>query len=155
MKGFTLEDATGLTVNGDIDIDYVFAGSLSSNWQAPSIPDEELVAKHIMKCDDDTFVRVDASTPGEKEEPEQNGQRKSIHLLPMFLVLYGPVVQNGRREHGDVGTVQQQRQVCGLCAQDQLLPVWLHREDYLRAHYQSPRQMICLWDKLVLTGKPH
>lgn len=28
-------------------------------------------------------------------------------------------------------------------------------ENYLTAHYQSPRQMICLWDKLVLTGKPH
>jgi len=27
-------------------------------------------------------------------------------------------------------------------------------ENYLTAHYQSPRQMICLWDKLVLTGKP-
>ncbi|KAG7560039.1 hypothetical protein ISN45_Aa05g015970 [Arabidopsis thaliana x Arabidopsis arenosa] len=88
MKGFTLEDATGLTVNGDIDIDYVFAGSLSSNWQASSIPDEEVE------------LFIDASMPEEKEEPEQNGQRKSIHLLPMFLVLYGPVVQNGRREHG-------------------------------------------------------
>lgn len=57
MKGFTLEDATGLTVTGDIDVDSVFAGSLptshpnfapqryielSSNWQAPSIPNEEV-----------------------------------------------------------------------------------------------------------------
>lgn len=56
LKGFTLEDATGLTVTGDIDVHSVFAGSLptlhpnfapqrylelSSNWQAPSIPDEE------------------------------------------------------------------------------------------------------------------
>lgn len=53
-KGFTLEDATGLTINGDIDVHSVFAGSLptshpsfspqrylelSSNWQAPSLPD--------------------------------------------------------------------------------------------------------------------
>lgn len=57
MKGFTLEDATGLTINGDIDVHSVFAGSLptshpsfapqrhlelSSNWQAPSLPDEQV-----------------------------------------------------------------------------------------------------------------
>ncbi|XP_024991914.1 hydroxyproline O-galactosyltransferase GALT6-like isoform X1 [Cynara cardunculus var. scolymus] len=27
-------------------------------------------------------------------------------------------------------------------------------EDYVTAHYQSPRQMICLWNKLQQTGKP-
>lgn len=57
IKGFTLEDATGLIVTGDIQVHSVFAGSLptshpnfapqrylelSSNWQAPSIPDEEV-----------------------------------------------------------------------------------------------------------------
>lgn len=42
---------------------------------------------------------------------------------------YALVIQNGRREHWNVGgTFQQQREVCGLCAQLQLLPVWLHRE---------------------------
>ncbi|KAG5378973.1 hypothetical protein IGI04_026815 [Brassica rapa subsp. trilocularis] len=28
-------------------------------------------------------------------------------------------------------------------------------EDYFTAHYQSPRQMICMWDKLQRLGKPH
>lgn len=57
VKGFTLEDATGLTVTGDIDVEAVFAGSLpishpgfapqrhldlSRSWQAPSVPDEEV-----------------------------------------------------------------------------------------------------------------
>ncbi|XP_010503400.1 PREDICTED: hydroxyproline O-galactosyltransferase GALT6-like [Camelina sativa] len=52
-----LGDATGITVTWDVDVDSVFAGSLptshpnfapqrylelSSNWQAPSIPDEEV-----------------------------------------------------------------------------------------------------------------
>jgi len=27
-------------------------------------------------------------------------------------------------------------------------------EDYFTAHYQSPRQMICMWDKLQRLGKP-
>ncbi|XP_011087189.1 hydroxyproline O-galactosyltransferase GALT6 [Sesamum indicum] len=27
-------------------------------------------------------------------------------------------------------------------------------EDYITAHYQSPRQMICLWNKLSQTGRP-
>lgn len=27
-------------------------------------------------------------------------------------------------------------------------------EDYYTAHYQSPRQMTCLWDKLKRRGKP-
>ena len=57
MKGFTLEDATGLTVTGDIDVHAVFAGSLptshpsfapqrhldlSRKWQAPSVSGEEV-----------------------------------------------------------------------------------------------------------------
>ena len=28
-------------------------------------------------------------------------------------------------------------------------------EDYYTAHYQSPKQMICLWDKLHRQGKAH
>ncbi|CAF2085316.1 unnamed protein product [Brassica napus] len=55
--GFTLEDATGLTVTGDIDVQAVFAGSLptshpsfapqrhldlSRKWQAPSVSGEEV-----------------------------------------------------------------------------------------------------------------
>jgi len=27
-------------------------------------------------------------------------------------------------------------------------------EDYYTAHYQSPRQMTCMWDKLQHKGKP-
>lgn len=53
-QGFTLEDATGLFVNGDIDVHSVFAASLPSThpsfapqrhlemlpkWQAPPLPD--------------------------------------------------------------------------------------------------------------------
>ncbi|XP_070672320.1 hydroxyproline O-galactosyltransferase GALT6-like isoform X2 [Malus domestica] len=119
--GFVLEDATGLSVNGDIDVHSVLAASLSTShpsflpqmhlemvtkWKAPFLPfghvelfigilsagshfaermavrkswmQHKLIkssrvvarffvalvrtvpARYIMKCDDDTFVRVDA-----------------------------------------------------------------------------------------------
>jgi len=55
LQGFVLEDATGLFLNGDLDVHSVFAGSLptthpsfapqnyldfSTVWQAPPLPDE-------------------------------------------------------------------------------------------------------------------
>jgi hypothetical protein len=54
LQGFVLEDATGLSLNGDLDVQSVFAGSLptthpsfapqdylemSTLWQAPPLPD--------------------------------------------------------------------------------------------------------------------
>ena len=54
-QGFVLEDATGLSLNGDLDVQSVFAGSLPTthpsfspqkhlemlpSWQAPPLPDE-------------------------------------------------------------------------------------------------------------------
>jgi hydroxyproline O-galactosyltransferase 2/3/4/5/6 len=54
FQGFVLEDATGLSLNGDLDVQSVFAGSLptrnpsialqsyldfSTVWQAPPLPD--------------------------------------------------------------------------------------------------------------------
>ncbi|KAK4791110.1 hypothetical protein SAY86_031523 [Trapa natans] len=55
--GFSLEDATGLTLNGDVDVHYLFASSLptlhpnyapqshldlSRKWQAPPLPDQPI-----------------------------------------------------------------------------------------------------------------
>jgi hypothetical protein len=55
IQGFVLEDATGLSLNGDLDVQSVFAGSLptthpsfapqdylemSTVWQAPPLPDD-------------------------------------------------------------------------------------------------------------------
>lgn len=54
MQGFALEDATGLSLIGDVDVHSIFAASLptshpsfapqkhlemSSKWRAPSLPD--------------------------------------------------------------------------------------------------------------------
>lgn len=55
LQGYTLEDATGLSLNGDIDIESIFASSLPSShpsfaperylemseqWRAPPLPTE-------------------------------------------------------------------------------------------------------------------
>ncbi|CAN8264629.1 unnamed protein product [Cochlearia groenlandica] len=298
--GFTLDDATGLTINGDIDVHSVFAGSLptshpsfspqrylemSSNWKAPSLLDEQvdmfigilsagnhfaermavrkswmqhklvksskavarffvalhsrkevnvelkkeaeffgdivivpymdsydlvvlktvaiceygahqLAAKYIMKCDDDTFVQVDAvlreakRTPAGKslyigninyyhkplrhgkwavtyeEWPEEdyppyaNGpgyilsndisrfivkefEKHKLRMFKMEDVSVGMWVEQFNNGTKQVDYIHSLRFCQYGCV-----------ENYLTAHYQSPRQMICLWDKLVLTGKP-
>ncbi|KAL1187945.1 Hydroxyproline O-galactosyltransferase GALT6 [Cardamine amara subsp. amara] len=299
--GFTLEDATGLTVTGDIDVDSVFAGSLpashpnfapqrhlelSRNWQAPSMPDEEvelfigilsagnhfaermavrkswlqhkliksskvvarffvalhsrksvnvelkkeaeffgdmivvpymdsydlvvlktvaiceygayqLAAKYIMKCDDDTFVRVDAVLSEAKKTPMDRslyiGNINYYHK-PLrqgkWAVSYEewpeedyPPYANGP---GYILSTDISRFIVKEFEQQKLrifkmedvsMGMWVEQfnnsvksveyvhsfnfcqfgciENYLTANYQSPRQMTCLWDKLVLTGKSY
>ncbi|CAG7871401.1 unnamed protein product [Brassica rapa] len=298
--GFTLEDATGLTINGDIDVHSVFAGSLptshpsfspqrylelSSNWQAPSLPDEQvdmfigilsagnhfaermavrkswmqhklvksskvvarffvalhtrkevnvelkkeaeffgdivivpymdsydlvvlktvaiceygahqLAAKYIMKCDDDTFVQVDAVL----SEAQRTPANKSLYIgninyyhKPLrqgkWAVTYEewpeedyPPYANGPGYilSNDISRFIvkefEKHKLRMFKMEDVSVGMWVEQfnngtkpvdyihslkfcqfgciENHLTAHYQSPRQMICLWDKLVLTGKP-
>ncbi|CDY36919.1 BnaA06g17040D [Brassica napus] len=285
--GFTLEDATGLTVTGDIDVQAVFAGSLptshpsfapqrhldlSRKWQAPSVSGEEvelfigilsagnhfaermavrkswmqhklirsskvvarffvalhsrksinvelnydlvvlktvaiceygahqLAAKYIMKCDDDTFVRVDAVLREAKKTPTDRslyiGNINYYHK-PLrqgkWAVTYEewpeedyPPYANGPGPPGYILSTDiarfivkefEQHKLRLFKMEDVSVGMWVEQfnnsvkpvdyehsinfcqfgciENYLTAHYQSPRQMICLWDKLVLTGKPH
>ncbi|XP_010550643.1 PREDICTED: hydroxyproline O-galactosyltransferase GALT6 [Tarenaya hassleriana] len=299
--GFTLEDATGLTVNGDIDVHSVFAGSLpmshpsfapqkhlefSSSWQAPHVLDGQVdmfigilsaghhfaermavrrswmqhklvksskvvarffvalhsrkevnvelkkeaeffgdvvivpymdnydlvvlktvaiceygthrfSAKYIMKCDDDTFVRVDAvlseatkapldrslyigninyyhkplregkwavtyeEWPEEDYPPYANGpgyilstdiagfivrefEKHRLRLFKMEDVSVGMWVEQFNNSTKPVDYLHSLKFCQFGCI-----------ENYLTAHYQSPRQMICLWDKLLMTSKPH
>ncbi|KAF8080827.1 hypothetical protein N665_0920s0010 [Sinapis alba] len=299
--GFTLEDATGLTVTGDIDVHAVFAGSLptshpsfgpqrhldlSRKWQAPLVPNEEvelfigilsagnhfgermavrkswmqhklirsskvvsrffvalhsrksinvelkkeaeffgdiivvpyldsydlvvlktvaifkygahqLSAKYIMKCDDDTFVRVDAVLREAKKTPTDRslyiGNINYYHK-PLrqgkWAVTYEewpeedyPPYANGPGYILSTDIARfivkefEQHKLRLFKMEDVSVGMWVEQfnnsvkpvdyehsisfcqfgciENYLTAHYQSPRQMICLWDKLVLTGKPH
>ncbi|CAN6984923.1 unnamed protein product [Brassica oleracea var. botrytis] len=299
--GFTLEDATGLTVTGDIDVQAVFAGSLptshpsfapqrhldlSRKWQAPSVSGEEvelfigilsagnhfaermavrkswmqhklitsskvvarffvalhsrksinvelkkeaeffgdiivvpyldsydlvvlktvaiceygahqLAAKYIMKCDDDTFVRVDAVLREAKKTPTDRslyiGNINYYHK-PLrqgkWAVTYEewpeedyPPYANGPGYILSTDIARfivkefEQHKLRLFKMEDVSVGMWVEQfnnslkpvdyehsisfcqfgciENYLTAHYQSPRQMICLWDKLVLTGKPH
>ncbi|KAF5758519.1 putative galactosylxylosylprotein 3-beta-galactosyltransferase [Helianthus annuus] len=297
--GFALEDATGLAVNGDIDVNAVFAASLpsthpsfapqrhlemSKKWQAPPLPDgpvdmfvgvlsagnhfaermavrkswmqHKLVkssrvvarffvalharkevnielkkesdffgdivivpymdnydlvvlktvaiceygvrtaaAKYIMKCDDDTFVRVDAVL----NEAKKIGDGKSLYVgninyyhKPLrhgkWSVTYEewpeedyPPYANGpgyvlSSDVADfIATEFEKRRLKLFKMEDVSMGMWVEQfnatkaveyvhslkfcqfgciEDYYTAHYQSPRQMLCMWNKLQLHGRP-
>ncbi|XP_044487607.1 hydroxyproline O-galactosyltransferase GALT6-like [Mangifera indica] len=296
--GFTLEDATGLTLNEDVDVVSVFAASLplshpsfapqrhlemSTKWQAPPLPDQpvelftgilsagnhfaermavrktwmqhELVkssnvvarffvalharkevnvelkkeaeffgdivivpymdnydlvvlktvaiceygaravsAKYIMKCDDDTFVRVDVIINEARKVPEGRsfyiGNINYYHK-PLrqgkWAVTYEewpeedyPPYANGPGYILSSDIAQsivsdfENRELRLFKMEDVSMGMWVEKfnsskpvdylhslkfcqfgciEGYYTAHYQSPRQMICLWSKLQKTGK--
>ncbi|XP_072957234.1 hydroxyproline O-galactosyltransferase GALT6-like [Typha angustifolia] len=295
--GFVLEDATGLSLNGDLDIQSIYAGSLPTShpsfapqkhlqmlaeWKAPPLPDgpvelfigilsagnhfaermavrkswmsavrkssnvvarffvalhgrrevnaelkkeaeffgdivivpfmdsydlvvlktvaiceygvRAVSAKNVMKCDDDTFVRLDSvmaevkkiqkgkslyvgninyyhkplregkwavtyeEWPEEDYPPYANGpgyvvssdiahfivsefEKHKLRLFKMEDVSMGMWVEQFNKS----STVEYVHSVkfCQFGCID----------DYFTAHYQSPRQMICMWDKLQ-AGKP-
>ncbi|KAG2640634.1 hydroxyproline O-galactosyltransferase GALT6-like isoform X1 [Panicum virgatum] len=295
--GFVLEDATGLFLNGDLDVHSVFAGSLptthpsfapqnyldfSTVWQAPPLPDEpaeifigimssanhfaermgvrktwmssvrkspnmvarffvalhgrkevnvelkkeaeyfgdivfvpfldnyDLVvmktlaiceygvnvvsAKYVMKCDDDTFVRLDSVVAEIKKVPSgrslyigsMNIQHKPLRhgkwavtyeewpeeVYPAYAngpgyVLSSDIAHFIMSEFMKQGlTLFKMEDVSmGLWVQqfNRTIPVeYIHSakfcpygciDDYYTAHYQSPRLMLCMWEKL-LEGRP-
>lgn len=291
--GFILEDATGLYLNGDVDVQSVFAASLPAShpsfapqqhlemfkkWQAPPLPNgqaelfigvlsagnhfaermavrktwmqHELIrsskivvrffvalngrkeinvdlkkeaeyfgdivivpymdnyelvvlktvaiceygvrtvdAKYIMKCDDDTFVRVDAVI---KEAKKVQGDGS---LYIGNINYYHKPLRNGKwavtyeewpeEEYPPYANGPGYIISCDVAnfivaefeshklrlfkMEDVSMGMWVEKfnnskpveyihslkfcqfgciEDYYTAHYQSPRQMICLWDKL-------
>ncbi|KAK1433770.1 hypothetical protein QVD17_10687 [Tagetes erecta] len=297
--GFALEDATGLSLNGDIDVNAVFAASLpsthpsfapqrhlemSNKWRAALLPDGpidmfigvlsagnhfaermavrkswmqhnliksshvvarffvalharkevnielkkeaeffgdivivpymdnyDLVvlktvaiceygvrtasAKYIMKCDDDTFVRVDAVL----NEAKKIGDGKSLYVgninyyhKPLrygkWSVTYEewpeedyPPYANGpgyilSSDIADfIATEFEKHKLKLFKMEDVSMGMWVEQfnatkpveyvhslkfcqfgciEEYYTAHYQSPRQMLCMWNKLQLSGRP-
>ncbi|PON61029.1 Glycosyl transferase [Parasponia andersonii] len=297
--GFTLEDATGLSVSGDIDVHSVFAASLplshpsiapqqhlemSSKWRAPPLPEGEvelfigilsagnhfaermavrkswmqhrliksskvvvrffvalharkevnvelkkeaeffgdivivpymdnydlvvlktvaiceygvqsLSAKYIMKCDDDTFVRVDAVINEAKNVPQGRslyvGNINYYHKPLRFgkwSVTYqewpeevyppyanGPgYIMSSDIAHFIVSEFRRHK-LRLFKMEDVSMGMWVEKfnsskpveyvhsfkfcqfgciEDYFTAHYQSPRQMICMWNKLQRQVRP-
>ncbi|XP_065876822.1 hydroxyproline O-galactosyltransferase GALT6 [Euphorbia lathyris] len=297
--GFTLEDATGLSVNGDIDVHSVFAASLpsahpsfapqrhlemSEKWRAPPLPEGpaqlfigvlsagnhfaermavrkswmqdknvqsssvvarffvalnarkevnfelkkeaeyfgdivivpymdnyDLVvlktvaiceygfrtvrAKYIMKCDDDTFIRVDAVIDEARKIPEGRSMyigNINYYHKPLrygkWAVTYEewpeedyPPYANGpgyilSNDIAKFIVAEFERHKLRLFKmEDVSMGLWVEKfnssktveyvhslkfcqfgciEGYFTAHYQSPRQMICLWDKLERLGLP-
>ncbi|KAK2965924.1 hypothetical protein RJ640_005340 [Escallonia rubra] len=297
--GFALEDATGLSLGGDIVVNSIFAASLptshpsfapqrlldkSPRWKAPSLPDGPLElfigilsagnhfaermavrkswmqhklikssivvarffvalhprkevnmelkkeaeffgdivivpymdnydlvvlktvaiseygvrtasAKYIMKCDDDTFVRVDAVI----READKVANGKSLYVgninyyhrplrFGKWAVTYEewpeeayPPYANGPGYvvSSDIANfVVSQFESHNLRLfkmEDVSMGMWVEQfnssrpveyvhslkfcqfgciEGYYTAHYQSPRQMICMWNKLQLQGRP-
>ncbi|XWS22516.1 hypothetical protein CRYUN_Cryun29cG0042900 [Craigia yunnanensis] len=150
--------------------------------------------KYIMKCDDDTFVRVDAVI----EEAKKVGD-KSLYIGNMnyyhkplrngkWAVTYEewpeedyPAYANGP---GYIVSADIARFIVAefekhklrlFKMEDVSMGMWVDKfnsskpveyqhslkfcqfgciEDYYTAHYQSPRQMLCMWDKLLNQGKP-
>ncbi|CAL5374744.1 unnamed protein product [Camellia sinensis] len=297
--GFALEDATGLSLNGDLDVLSVFAASLpnshpsfapqrllemSSRWQAPPIPDgpvelfigvlsagnhfaermavrkswmqhrlikssnvvvrffvalharigvnvelkkeadffgdivivpymdnydlvvlktvaiseygvRTVAAKYIMKCDDDTFVRLDAVIKEAKKVPDNKSfyiGNVNYYHKPLrygkWAVTYEewpeedyPPYANGP---GYIVTSDIARFIVSefekhrlrlFKMEDVSMGMWVEKfnssrpveyvhslkfcqfgciDDYYTAHYQSPRQMICMWNKLQQLGRP-
>ncbi|KAG5604246.1 hypothetical protein H5410_025738 [Solanum commersonii] len=297
--GFTLEDATGLFVNGDIDVHSVFAASLPSThpsfapqrhlemlpkWQAPPLPDEPVelfigilsagnhfsermavrkswmqhpslkssnvvarffvamhgrkeinvelikeaeffgdivivpymdnydlvvlktvaiceygvrtvVAKYVMKCDDDTFVRIDAVMKEVKKVPRGRslyvGNINYYHKplrhgkwavtyeewpeedYPPYANGPGYIISFDIAEY--IVSEFEKHKLRLFKMEDVSMGMWVEQfnssrpveyvhslkfcqfgciDDYYTAHYQSPRQMICLWRKLLNQGKP-
>lgn len=291
--GFVLEDATGLYLNGDVDVQSVFAASLPAShpsfapqqhlemfkkWQAPPLPNDqaelfigvlsagnhfaermavrktwmqhelirsskivarffvalngrkeinvdlkkeaeyfgdivivpymdnyELVvlktvaiceygvrtvdAKYIMKCDDDTFVRVDAMIKEAKKvrgdgslyigninyyhKPLRNGKWAVTYEewpeeeYPPYANGPGYIISSDVADF--IVAEFESHKLRLFKMEDVSMGMWVEKfnnskpveyihslkfcqfgciEDYYTAHYQSPRQMICLWDKL-------
>lgn len=297
--GFALEDATGLSVNGNVDLHFVFAASLPTShpsfapqkhlemltkWRAPSLPDghvelfigilsagnhfaermavrkswmqhklitsskvvarffvalhgrkevnldlkkeaeyfgdivivpymdaydlvvlktvaiceygiRTVAANYIMKCDDDTFVRVDAIM----KEARKVHEGRSLYIGNMnyyhkplrhgkWAVTYEewpeedyPPYANGPGYILSSDIAQfivadfEKHKLRLFKMEDVSMGMWVEKfnsskpveyvhslkfcqfgciEDYYTAHYQSPRQMTCMWDKLQYQGKP-
>ncbi|GAY36523.1 hypothetical protein CUMW_022670 [Citrus unshiu] len=297
--GFALEDATGLSVNGNVDLHFLFAASLPTShpsfapqkhlemltkWRAPPLPDghvelfigilsagnhfaermavrkswmqhklitsskvvarffvalhgrkevnldlkkeaeyfgdivivpymdaydlvvlktvaiceygvRTVAANYIMKCDDDTFIRVDAVM----KEARKVREDKSLYIGNMnyyhrplrhgkWAVTYEewpeeeyPPYANGPGYIVSSDIAQfivadfEKHKLRLFKMEDVSMGMWVEKfnnskpveyvhslkfcqfgciEDYYTAHYQSPRQMVCMWDKLQNQGKP-
>ncbi|OMO55011.1 hypothetical protein COLO4_36233 [Corchorus olitorius] len=219
--GFVLEDATGLSLNGDLDVHSNGRKEVNVELKkeaeyfgdvviVPYMDNYDLVvlktvaiceygvrtvaAKYIMKCDDDTFVRVDAVI----KEARKVGD-KSLYIGNMnyyhkplrngkWAVTYEewpeeeyPPYANGPGYIVSTDIAQfivaefEKHKLRLFKMEDVSMGMWVEKfnssrpveyqhslkfcqfgciEDYYTAHYQSPRQMLCMWDKLLNQGKP-
>lgn len=151
--------------------------------------------KYIMKCDDDTFVRVDAVFNEAKKVPEGRslyiGNINYYHKplrYGKWAVTYEewpeedyPPYANGPGyilssdiAHFIVSEFERHK-LRMFKMEDVSMGMWVEQfnsskpvvyvhslkfcqfgciEDYYTAHYQSPRQIMCMWTKLQLQGRP-
>ncbi|XP_051125786.1 hydroxyproline O-galactosyltransferase GALT2 [Andrographis paniculata] len=156
---------------------------------------EKAMAAYIMKCDDDTFIRVgtilkdiDGVPPGRSlylgnlnllHRPLRNGKWAVSYeewpeeIYPPYANGPGYVISSDIARY--VVSQHANHSLRLFKMEDVSMGMWvqqfnstkhvlyLHKwkycqygcmEDYHTAHYQSPRQMICLWDNLQ-KGKAH
>ncbi|KAJ6808823.1 hydroxyproline O-galactosyltransferase GALT6-like [Iris pallida] len=151
-------------------------------------------AKYIMKCDDDTFVRIDSvmkevsKVPSDRSlyvgnmnyyhKPLRNGKWAVTYEewpeedYPPYANGPGYVVSSDIAHF--VVSEFEKHSLRLFKMEDVSMGMWVEQfnstkpveyvhsvrfcqfgciDDYLTAHYQSPRQMICMWDKLQ-EGRP-
>lgn len=151
---------------------------------------QNVTAAYIMKCDDDTFIRIDTVL----KEIEGTSPTRSLYLGNLNLLhrplrtgkwavsyeewpeeIYPPYANGpGYVVSSDIAkyiVIQHQNHSLRLFKmEDVSMGMWVEQfnttkhvhyshnwkfcqygcmEDYYTAHYQSPRQMICLWDNLL------
>lgn len=156
---------------------------------------QNVTAAYIMKCDDDTFIRIDTVL----KEIEGTSPTKSLYLGNLNLLhrplrtgkwavsyeewpeeIYPPYANGpGYVVSSDIAkyiVIQHQNHSLRLFKmEDVSMGMWVEQfntmkhvhyshnwkfcqygcmDDYYTAHYQSPRQMICLWD-ILLKGRAH
>ncbi|KAI4297300.1 hypothetical protein L6164_037194 [Bauhinia variegata] len=152
---------------------------------------QNVSAAYIMKCDDDTFIRVDTVLKEIERVPRQKplymGNLNLLHR-PLrngkWAVTYeewpeavyppyanGPAYILSKDIVKFIVSQHKNRMLRLFKMEDVSMGMWVERfnstavtvqyshnwkfcqygcmEDYYTAHYQSPRQMICLWDKLA------
>ncbi|KAF8408826.1 hypothetical protein HHK36_004895 [Tetracentron sinense] len=118
-----------------------------------------LTAAYIMKCDDDTFVRVDTVLKEIKGIPRRRSlYMGNLNLLhrPLRSGKWAVTYELFKMEDVSMGMWVEQ---FNSSTTVQYSHNWKFcqygcMEDYYTAHYQSPRQMICLWGKLA-RGRAH
>lgn len=156
---------------------------------------QNVTAAYIMKCDDDTFIRIDTVL----KEIEGTSPTRSLYLGNLNLLhrplrtgkwavsyeewpeeIYPPYANGpGYVVSSDIAkyiVIQHQNHSLRLFKMEDVnMGMWVEQfntlkhvhyshnwkfcqygcmDDYYTAHYQSPRQMICLWDNL-LKGRAH
>ncbi|KAK7252318.1 hypothetical protein RIF29_36173 [Crotalaria pallida] len=154
-----------------------------------------VAAKYIMKCDDDTFVRVDSIISEARKIKSDRSLymgNMNYHHTPLrngkWAVTYEewveeeyPTYANGPGyivssdiAHFIVSDFEKRRLKL-FKMEDVSMGMWVEKfnsskpveyvhsvnfcqfgciDEYYTAHYQSPRQMTCMWDKLQQQGKP-
>ncbi|KAL5122340.1 Hydroxyproline O-galactosyltransferase GALT4 [Glycine soja] len=152
-----------------------------------------MTSKYIMKCDDDTFVRVDSILNEARQVRSRSLYMGNMnyHHRPLrhgkWAVTYEewveeeyPIYANGPGYIVSADIAQfivsefEKRKLKLFKMEDVSMGMWVEHfnstrpveymhnlkfcqfgciEEYYTAHYQSPRQMTCMWEKLQHQGK--
>ncbi|XP_035550146.1 hydroxyproline O-galactosyltransferase GALT6-like isoform X2 [Juglans regia] len=196
--GFSMEDAIGLSVIGDVDIHSVYAASLptshpsfspqrhlefSNRWKAPPLLDEDAeLFIGILSAGNHFAERMAVR----KSWMQHKLIKSSIVAARFFVALEWPEEDYPPYANGPgyilssdiahfIVSEFETHKLRMFKMEDVSMGMWVEQfnsskpvvyvhslkfcqfgciEDYYTAHYQSPRQIMCMWTKLQLQGRP-